>query len=175
MISLIARLSKAPERTIFIDNRPIEEIPLKILRSSIGYVSQESFLFSGSIRENICFGVPEASEELLERASIIADIKKDIDEFPRGYEMLVGERGVTLSGGQKARVALAKCLLSGASVIFLDEPTNHLDLTSIQVMESALEYFPGAVIFVSHDQFFIDKVKTRSLEFVKEKQTPIFT
>jgi len=71
----------------------------------------------------------------------------------------------TLSGGQKARVALAKCLLSGASVLILDEPTNHLDLASTQVMERALVHFPGAVIVVSHDRFFIDKVATRLLVF----------
>jgi ATP-binding cassette subfamily F protein 3 len=69
----------------------------------------------------------------------------------------------SLSGGQQARVALAKCLLSGAAVIILDEPTNHLDLTSIQVMEQALIYFPGAVITVSHDRFFIDKIATKML------------
>lgn len=70
-----------------------------------------------------------------------------------------------LSGGQQARVALAKCLLSGASVIILDEPTNHLDLTSIQVMEQALIHFPGAVVTVSHDRFFIDKIATKMLTF----------
>ena len=68
-----------------------------------------------------------------------------------------------LSGGQQARVALAKCLLSGATVIILDEPTNHLDLTSIQVMEQALIHFPGAVVTVSHDRFFIDKIATKTL------------
>lgn len=73
-----------------------------------------------------------------------------------------------LSGGQKARVALAKCLLSGASVIILDEPTNHLDLMSIQVMEQALIHFPGAVITVSHDRFFIDKIGTKMLVFDRE-------
>ncbi|TCM96186.1 ATP-binding cassette subfamily F protein 3 [Paenibacillus sp. BK033] len=73
-----------------------------------------------------------------------------------------------LSGGQKARVALAKCLLSGAAVILLDEPTNHLDLTSIQVMEQALIHFPGAVITVSHDRFFIDKIGTKMLTFDPE-------
>lgn len=73
-----------------------------------------------------------------------------------------------LSGGQKARVALAKCLLSGAAVIILDEPTNHLDLTSIQVMEQALIHFPGAVITVSHDRFFIDKIGTKMLVFDPE-------
>ena len=73
-----------------------------------------------------------------------------------------------LSGGQKARVALAKCLLSGAPVIVLDEPTNHLDLTSTQVMERALVNFPGAVVVASHDRFFIDKIATRLLVFQGE-------
>jgi sulfate-transporting ATPase len=80
-------------------------------------------------------------------------------------EMDLTQRIGTLSGGQRARVALAKSLLSGASVIILDEPTNHLDMTSTQVMERALAHFPGAVIVVSHDRFFIDKVATRLLVF----------
>jgi sulfate-transporting ATPase len=71
----------------------------------------------------------------------------------------------TLSGGQQARVALAKCLLSGTAVIILDEPTNHLDITSTQVMERALVNFPGAVVVISHDRFFIDKIATRLLVF----------
>ncbi|GGG64952.1 ABC-F family ATP-binding cassette domain-containing protein [Paenibacillus radicis (ex Gao et al. 2016)] len=80
-------------------------------------------------------------------------------------EMDLSKTISSLSGGQKARVALAKCLLSGAAVIILDEPTNHLDLTSIQVMEQALIHFPGAVITVSHDRFFIDKIGTKMLSF----------
>jgi ATP-binding cassette subfamily F protein 3 len=74
----------------------------------------------------------------------------------------------TLSGGQRARVALAKSLLSGASVILLDEPTNHLDMASTQVMERALAYFPGAIIVISHDRFFIDKIATQLLVFEGE-------
>jgi len=83
-------------------------------------------------------------------------------------EMDLQQRIGTLSGGQRARVALAQCLLSGAGLILLDEPTNHLDLTSTQVMERALVHFPGAVVVVSHDRFFIDKVATRLLVFESE-------
>jgi ATP-binding cassette subfamily F protein 3 len=80
-------------------------------------------------------------------------------------EMDLSQRIGTLSGGQQARVVLAQCLLSGTAVIVLDEPTNHLDLTSTQVMERALVHFPGAIVVVSHDRFFIDKVATRLLVF----------
>ena len=89
-------------------------------------------------------------------------------------EMDLGQKIGTLSGGQKARVALARCLLSGAQVLVLDEPTNHLDLTSTQVMERALVNFPGAVIVVSHDRFFLDKVATRLLVFGPDGQTTEF-
>jgi ATP-binding cassette subfamily F protein 3 len=83
-------------------------------------------------------------------------------------EMDLTQRIGTLSGGQRARVALAKCLLSGAGVIVLDEPTNHLDMPSTQVMERALLHFPGAVVVVSHDRFFIDKIASRILVFLGE-------
>jgi ATP-binding cassette subfamily F protein 3 len=88
----------------------------------------------------------------------------------RFSEMDLLRRIRTLSGGEKARVALAVCLLSGASVIVLDEPTNHLDITTTQAIERALIYFPGAVIVASHDRFFIDKVATRLLVFEGEAQ-----
>lgn len=80
-------------------------------------------------------------------------------------ESALRQRNGTLSGGQKARVALARCLLSGAQVLILDEPTNHLELASIQIMERALIHFPGAVVAVPHDRFFIDKVATALLVF----------
>ncbi len=94
--------------------------------------------------------------------------RKDVKEFLAMFqfsELDMRQRIGNLSGGQKARVALALCLLSGAGLLILDEPTNHLDLTSTQVMERALSHFPGAVIVVSHDRFFIDKVATRLLIF----------
>lgn len=103
--------------------------------------------------------------------------RKEVNKFLsllQFSEMDLNQRIGTLSGGQKARVALAKCLLSGAQVLILDEPTNHLDLTSTQVMERALVNFPGAVIFVSHDRFFLDKVATRMIIFEQGGQTREF-
>jgi ATP-binding cassette subfamily F protein 3 len=86
-------------------------------------------------------------------------------------ETSLQQRIGTLSGGQKARVALARCLLSGVQVLILDEPTNHLDLASIQIMERALINFPGAVVAVSHDRFFIDKIATTLLAFEPNGKT----
>lgn len=105
------------------------------------------------------------------------EARKKVEKFLgllRFSELDMRQRIGTLSGGQRARVALALCLLSGAPVILLDEPTNHLDLTSTQVMERALLHFPGAVVFVSHDRFFIDKVATRLLLFKSAGRTTFF-
>jgi ATPase subunit of ABC transporter with duplicated ATPase domains len=93
-------------------------------------------------------------------------------ELLRFSEMDLYQRIGTLSGGQRARVALAQCLLSGAGAILLDEPTNHLDLTTTQVMESALVHFPGAVIVATHDRFFVDKVANRLLVFGADGAAP---
>ncbi len=118
--------------------------------------------------------------ELLSKAisgtyGIVKDAsRKEVNEFLSMFqfsELDMRQRLGQLSGGQKARVALALCLLSGAGLMILDEPTNHLDLTSTQVMERALTHFPGAVVVVSHDRFFIDKVATRLLVF-EGNQTP---
>lgn len=152
LINLIARLYNGPEGTIFIDNQPIEEIPLKILRSNIGYVPQESFLFSGSIKENICFGAPQVNQEILDRVSIIADIKKDIDEFPQGYETLVGERGVTLSGGQKQRIAIARAIIIKPKILLLDNALSQVDVdTEKEILKNlSREMENCTIIFVSN-------------------------
>ena len=102
--------------------------------------------------------------------------RKQVNKFLElmGFsEMALQQRIHTLSGGQKARVALARCLLSGAQVLVLDEPTNHLDLPSVQIMERALSYFPGAAIIVSHDRFFIDKVATGLIVFEGDGKTKL--
>jgi len=152
LVNLIARLYKAPEKTIFIDNHPIEEIPLKILGSSIGYVPQESFLFSGSIKENICFGTAEVSREILDRVSTIADIKKDIDQFPQKYETLVGERGVTLSGGQKQRIAIARAVIIQPRILLLDNALSQVDAdTEREILENLIREMENCtIIFVTN-------------------------
>lgn len=152
LLNLIAGLYVGPKGTIFIDRNPIEKIPLNVLRSSIGYVSQEPFLFSGSVRENICFGSPGATQETLDRVSIIADIKKDIDGFPQQYDTLVGERGVSLSGGQKQRIAIAQAIIIKPEILLLDNALSQLDAdTEKKILKNLAEQMEGCtVIFVSN-------------------------
>ncbi|MEE8201127.1 MAG: ABC transporter ATP-binding protein [Candidatus Acidoferrales bacterium] len=124
---LIGRLYEAPEGTVLIDRRPVTAHRLDVLRRAIGYVPQETFLFSDTLRENIALGASEASEAEIRRASEIAGLSDDIEAFPRNYETLVGERGITLSGGQKQRTALARALLRNPRILILDDAFSSVD------------------------------------------------
>ncbi len=115
------------EGNVFIDGEPIQTIPLSILRTSIGYVDQEPFLFSLSIRANIALGSENATPQDVEKAVRDAGLEADLDRFPDGLETIVGERGVSLSGGQKQRIALARALLKQPSILVLDDAFSSLD------------------------------------------------
>ena len=125
--NLIPRLLDAPEGTVFIDGIEIHQYPLAQLRSSIGYVPQETFLFSDSVKENIAFGVEDAEQAEVESAAQIAGLSGDISAFPDGYEALVGERGITLSGGQKQRTAIARAVLREPRILILDDALSSVD------------------------------------------------
>ena len=112
-------------RDRLIGGHPITEIPLQKLRGSIGYVSQEPFLFSTSIRDNIVLG--RGADLDLEEIVRIAGLKDDIARFPKGLDTLIGERGVSLSGGQKQRVALARALIMKPEILILDDAFSNLD------------------------------------------------
>ncbi|HKP86833.1 MAG TPA: ABC transporter ATP-binding protein [Blastocatellia bacterium] len=127
LMNLVTRLLDGEPGQVLIDNRPIREIPLATLRSSIGYVPQETFLFSETIAENIAFGVENASPEDIERAAVEAGIADDILEFPKGFETMVGERGITLSGGQKQRTAIARALIRRPKILILDDALSSVD------------------------------------------------
>ncbi|HWO01310.1 MAG TPA: ABC transporter ATP-binding protein [Blastocatellia bacterium] len=127
LINLITRLLDAEPGQVLIDGRPIRSIPLGVLRASIGYVPQETFLFSETIAENIAFGVENATREEIERAAVEAGIAEDILEFPMGYETIVGERGITLSGGQKQRTAIARALIRRPKILILDDSLSSVD------------------------------------------------
>ncbi len=125
--NLIPRLIEAPENTVFIDDVPIREYPLEQLRSSIGYVPQETFLFSDSVKGNIAFGVEKAELAEVEWAAEIAGLSEDIAGFPDRFDALVGERGITLSGGQKQRTAIARAVLREPKILILDDALSSVD------------------------------------------------
>jgi ATP-binding cassette subfamily B protein len=152
LVNLIARLYDAPEGSLLIDGRPLREYPLAVLRHNIGMVPQETFLFSATIRENLAFGAPEASEEDLFRATETAHIRKEFEEFPQGLETMVGERGVTLSGGQKQRAAIARALLRRPAILILDDALASVDTYTEERILSGLSGYTSAstTILISH-------------------------
>ncbi|MGH9468124.1 MAG: ABC transporter ATP-binding protein [Terriglobales bacterium] len=136
LVSLIPRLLDAEPGMVRMDGRPIREIPLRLLRHSIGWVPQETFLFSDTLRANIAFGRPDASDEEVEEAARIAGLSLDVADFPQGYDTLVGERGLTLSGGQKQRTALARAVLRQAPILILDDALASVDtITEERILE----------------------------------------
>merc|ERR1711879_819101 len=104
-----------------IDGRNIHEIPLKVLRRSVGMVPQETFLFSDTIRNNILYGTVNSSEEKMLEAARISLLNNDVDQFNKGYDTILGERGITLSGGQKQRTCLARAIAIDPSILILDD------------------------------------------------------
>jgi ATP-binding cassette subfamily B multidrug efflux pump len=127
LAALIARLWEAPSGTLLLDGRSIRDYPLAELRRSIGYVPQDTFLFSDTLRENIAFGVNGALEEQVFEASEIASISGEIQSFPKRFDTMVGERGITLSGGQKQRTALARAVLRQPRILILDDALSSVD------------------------------------------------
>ena len=127
LAGLVARLWEAPPGSLLIDGRPIREWPLASLRRSIGFVPQDTYLFSEPLRENIAFGIDECPEEAVFKAADTASIASEIAGFPMGYETLVGERGITLSGGQKQRTALARALVRDPRILILDDALSSVD------------------------------------------------
>jgi ATP-binding cassette, subfamily B, multidrug efflux pump len=127
LAALVARLWEAPEGTLFLDGRSIRDFQLAELRRSIGYVPQDTFLFSDTIRENIAFGVEDALEEHVYEAAELASISGEIQAFPHRFETMVGERGITLSGGQKQRTAIARAVLRQPKILILDDALSSVD------------------------------------------------
>ena len=125
--NLIPRLIEAPPGTVFIDGVDIRDYPLGQLRASIGYVPQETFLFSDSVKGNIAFGVEKTEMAEVEWAAEIAGLSEDIAAFPDRFEALVGERGITLSGGQKQRTAIARAVLREPKILILDDALSSVD------------------------------------------------
>jgi ATP-binding cassette, subfamily B, multidrug efflux pump len=127
LAALIARLWDAPEGSVLIDGRSIRQYPLAELRAAIGYVPQDTFLFSETLRENISFGVNNAVDEDVYEAAEIASISGEIESFPKRFDTMVGERGITLSGGQKQRTAIARAVLRQPRILILDDALASVD------------------------------------------------
>jgi ATP-binding cassette subfamily B protein len=152
LVGLIPRLYDAREGSLLLDGVPIRQIPLQTLRQHIGFVPQETFLFSETIRENIKFGAPEASEAEVERAAEVSSILPEIQGFPKGFDTLVGERGLTLSGGQKQRTAISRAVIRDPRILILDDALSSVDTYT---EEKILRHLTGVMagrttILISH-------------------------
>ena len=152
LVSLIPRIYDAAEGSVLIDGRPIREFPLTLLRGNIGFVPQETFLFSDTIRENIAFGTQNATDEDVRRAAEAANIAAEIESFPDGYNTLVGERGLTLSGGQKQRTAIARAIIRNPRILVLDDALASVDTqTEDRILNHLRAIMRGrTTIFISH-------------------------
>ena len=127
LAALVARLWEAPDGAVLIDGHPIREWPLDTLRRSIGYVPQDTYLFSETVGENIAFGLPNFDLDRVRAAAEVASLDSDVQEFPAKYETMVGERGITLSGGQKQRTALARAIVRDPRILILDDSLSSVD------------------------------------------------
>jgi ATP-binding cassette subfamily B multidrug efflux pump len=152
LVNLIPRIYDAADGSVLIDGQPIRRFPLELLRRSVGFVPQETFLFSDSIRRNIAFGAPDATLAQIEDAAEVAHIRTEILEFPRGFETLVGERGVTLSGGQKHRTAIARAVIRDPRILILDDALASVDTyTEEQILSGLRTVMQGrTTILISH-------------------------
>jgi ATP-binding cassette subfamily B multidrug efflux pump len=152
LVNLIPRIYDAAPGTVLIDGRPIREYSIASLRKSIGFVPQETFLFSDRIRENIALGVETATDAEIHNAAEAANIAADIESFPEGYQTLVGERGITLSGGQKQRTAIARALIRNPQILILDDALSSVDThTEDKILNHLRDVMRGrTTIFISH-------------------------
>ncbi len=152
LANLLLRLYDCEEGSILLDGMPIREIPLKVLRQNIAYVPQDNFLFSDTIENNIAFGVENLPFEQIQQAAKDACIHDNIMDFPDGYQTVVGERGATISGGQKQRSSIARALLKDAPILILDDALSAVDTdTEEKILQNLKENRRGkTTILIAH-------------------------
>jgi len=152
LVSLLAREYDVTAGAVRVDGADLRHIPLRALRAAIGYVPQDVFLFSDTIRNNIAFGRPDATEAELERACERAQLTETIRELPQGYETMLGERGINLSGGQKQRVALARVLLMEPAILVLDDALSSVDTqTEARILHHLRQFMRARTsVIISH-------------------------
>jgi ABC-type multidrug transport system fused ATPase/permease subunit len=139
LVNLLVRFYEFTSGEIYVDGKPIREYELRALRQAIGVVTQESFLFNGSIRENLLMGKPDATDADLWRAVDAANARQFIERLPEGLESVVGERGVKLSVGEKQRLSIARALLKDPPILILDEATASVDTATERLIQEALD------------------------------------
>ncbi len=152
LVNLIPRLFDATGGELLIDGYNVKEIPLKVLRQNIGLVSQETFLFSDTLENNLLFGTKNGNHELVEKVADISRLNEDVGEFPNGYETILGERGITLSGGQKQRACLARALAIDPKILILDDSLSAVDTsTEEEILKNLKEFMKDRTsIIISH-------------------------
>jgi ATP-binding cassette subfamily B protein len=152
LVNLIPRLYDAPSGSLFIDGVSVRQIPLKTLRENIGFVPQETFLFSETVRENIRFGTPTATDQKVEEAAEISNVLPEIKAFPKGFDNLVGERGLTLSGGQKQRAAISRAVIRNPRILILDDSLSSVDTyTEEKILQRLTGVMAGrTTLLISH-------------------------
>ncbi len=168
LINLIPRLYDVSGGEILIDGVNVKDIPLNILRTNIGIVPQETFLFSETLANNIVYGLDESEESLIENVAEIAQLSKDVNDFPQGYKTILGERGITLSGGQKQRSTLARALATDPKILILDDSFSAVDTSTEESILKKLKEFmkDRTSIIISHR---ISTVKDSNKIFVLDK------
>jgi ATP-binding cassette subfamily B protein len=152
LINLIPRLYDVTEGEVKIDGKNVKEIPLDILRTNIAVVQQESFLFSDTVNGNISYGLREIDTDKVKEVSHIANFEKDVESFTKGYETMVGERGITFSGGQKQRASLARALATNPKILILDDSFSAVDTqTEERILKNLKEFMKNRTsIIISH-------------------------
>jgi ATP-binding cassette subfamily B protein len=157
LVSLIPRLHEAPPGTVLVDGHDVRRLPLAVLRGAVGFVPQETFLFSDTVGGNIAFGLPgdpatDSERRRVAWASGIAQLAKDVEDFPQGYDTFVGERGITLSGGQKQRAAIARAIAVDPRILVLDDALASVDTeTEEEILKGLREVMRSRTTFlVSH-------------------------
>jgi ATP-binding cassette subfamily B multidrug efflux pump len=152
LVSLIPRIYDTEPSSVWIDGKPVRQYPIESLRRQIGFVPQETFLFSETVRENIAFGKEDATDEVVRSAAKAANIATDIEEFPEKYQTMVGERGITLSGGQKQRTAIARAIIRNPRILILDDALSSVDThTEDKILNHLREIMQDrTTIFISH-------------------------
>jgi len=152
LCNLVARILEPRQGYLFFDGIEIHEIPLEVLRKSVGYVPQDTFLFLDTIRENIAFGKLDATDKEIEEAARLAQIYDEIVEFPEGTNTVIGEKGITLSGGQRQRIAIARAILMNPPIFILDDALSSVDIqTEERILEGLEKFLQGKTsILITH-------------------------